>query len=204
MLWSKNDFGCIKEWEKGIQDDPNYSSNYYYASKYYYFAGDRVWNLIYGEMFVNLESYSRRTAEMKEILLEAYKKLFTESDLKKDQDVKNPFVGAWLNIMSPLSFTVKDGITAESLTVIRTKFILNWFNTYPTNYPYRLFDYQRQLLKEGMFDAYNEWIFGAGGNLPAFQAWTTAHNEEYKKFIDFQRGRVFKMPEGQYYQVVAK
>lgn len=204
MLWSKNDFGCIKEWEKGIEGNPNYSANYYYASKYYYFAGERVWSLIYGEMFLNLESYTKRTAEMKEVLLEGYKKLFAENGLQKVQEVKNPFVAAWLNIMTPLAFTVKDGLTAESLTVLRTKFIINWFNTYPNNYPYRLFDYQRQLLKEGMFDAYNEWIFGAAGNLPAFQAWTNAHSEEYKRFIDFQRGRVFKMPEGQYYQVAAK
>jgi len=204
MLWSKNDFGCIKEWEKGIEGDPNYSSNYYYASKYYYFANNRAWSLIYGEMFVNLESYTRRTAEMKEILLETYKKMFTETDWQKSQDVKNPFISAWVNIVSPLTFTVKDGITAESLTVLRTKFIINWFNTYPANYPYRLFDYQRQLLREGMFDAYNEWIFGAAGNLPAFQAWTNAHAEEYKRFIDFQKGRVFKMPEGQYYQVAAR
>jgi hypothetical protein len=204
MLWSKNDFGCIKEWEKGIQDDPNYPANYYYAAKYYYFANDRIWSLIYGEMFINLESYTKRTAEMKEILLEGYKKLFAGNDLQKNQDGKNAFALAWLNTVAPLSFLVKDGVTTESLTVLRTKFILNWFNTYPTNFPFRLFDYERQLLKEGMFDAYNQWIFGAAGNLPAFQTWTNTHNEEYKRFIDFQRGRVFKMPEGQYYQVAAK
>jgi len=204
MLWSKSDFGCIKEWEKGIEDDPNYPSNYYYASKYYYFANNRVWSLIYGEMFVNLESYTKRTAEMKEVLLESYKKLFTENDIQKNQDVKNPFVLAWLSTMAPLTDIAKGGLTAESLTVLRTRFILNWFNTYPGNYPFRLFEYQRQLLKEGMFDAYNQWIFGAAGNLPAFQTWTNAHNEEYKRFIDFQQGRVFKMPEGQYYQVAAK
>jgi hypothetical protein len=155
-------------------------------------------------MFINLESYTRRTAEMKEILLETYKKMYAENDLKKSQDSKNTFIAAWAAVMSPLSFAVKDGITAESLTVLRTRFIINWFNTYPGNYPFRLFDYQRQLLKEGMFDAYNQWIFGAAGNLPAFQTWTNAHNEEYKRFVNFQQGRVFKMPEGQYYQVASK
>jgi Tfp pilus assembly protein PilF len=204
MLWSKNDFSCIKEWEKGIEDDPNYPANYYYASKYYYFANKKVWNLIYGEMFVNLESYTKRTAEMKEILMESYKKLFAESDIQKDEDVKNPFVQAWLSTAAPLTSLVKNGVTTESLTVLRTRFIINWFNNFPNNYPFRLFDYQRQLLKEGMFDAYNQWLFGPAGNLPAFQAWTTAHNAEYKRFVDFQHGRVFKMPEGQYYQVASK
>lgn len=204
VLWASQDYSAIRQWEKGIEIDPNYSSNYYNAAKYYFFTRDKVWALLYGETFINLESYSKRTAEIKDLLLAGYKKLFLESDIKKDQDTKNAFVMAWLNVMGPLNFTVKDGITAESLTVLRTKFIINWFNTYPSNYPFRLFDYQRQLLKEGMFEAYNEWIFGAAGNLPGFQAWTNTHSEAYNHFINFQKGRIFKLPEGQYYQSPAK
>ena len=66
-------------WEKGIEIDPNYSGNYYNAAQYYFFTQDKVWGLVYGEIFVNLESYSKRTAEMKDLLLEGYKKLFTDS-----------------------------------------------------------------------------------------------------------------------------
>lgn len=204
MLWARQDYSAIKQWEKGIEIDPNYSSNYYNAARYYFFTYDKVWAVLYGETFVNLESYSKRTAEIKELLTESYKKMFTEKDMQKGQDVKSPFVVAYLNVMSKLAFTVKDGITAESLTVLRTKFIINWFQTYPTNFPFRLFDYQQQLLKGGMYDAYNQWIFGAAQNLPTFQAWTNAHSDEYNKFINFQKGRIFKLPEGQYYQVAAK
>ena len=204
MLWAKQDMGAIKLWEKGIEIDPNYSSNYYNAARYYYFTYDKVWALLYGEVFVNLESYSKRTAEIKDLLTEGYKKLFADADMQKGQDVKTPFVSAYLNVMSKLAFTVKDGITAESLTVLRTKFIINWFNTYPNNFPFRLFDYQRQLLKEGMYDAYNQWIFGAAQNLPAFQTWSNSHGDEYNRFINFQKGRIFKMPEGQYYQTALK
>jgi|SRR6185312_4263792 len=201
VLGASQDLSAIRQWEKGIETDPNYSSNYYNAAKYYYFTHDKVWTLLYGEIFVNLESYSKRTAEIKDLLLAGYKKLFLDADMQKNQDTKNPFVQAWFNIMAPLNFTVRDGITAESLMVLRTKFIINWFNTYPSNYPFRLFDYQRQLLKEGMFEAYNEWIFGAAGNLPAFQTWSNTHSDEYNRFINFQKGRIFKLPDGQYYQV---
>jgi hypothetical protein len=51
-----------------------------------------------------------------------------------------------------------------------------------------------------MFDAYNQWIFGAAGNLPAFQTWTNSHSDDYNRFINYQKGRIFKLPEGQYYQ----
>ena len=205
MMWAKqyND-EAIKAFEKGIEIDPNYSGNYYNASRYYFDSKDKIWGLLYGEIFLNLESYSKRTAEIKELLLEAYKKLFTDANMGKNQDTKSPFIGAYMNIINQLGFTVAGGITTESLTVLRTKFIINWFQTYPSNFPFRLFDYQRQLLKDGMFDAYNEWLFGATENLTVFQAWCTAHSDEYSRFIDFQKGRIFKLPEGQYYQVAVK
>jgi Tfp pilus assembly protein PilF len=204
MLWARQDLNAIKQWEKGIEIDPNYSSNYYNAAKYYFLTYDKVWSLIYGETFINLESYSRRTVEIKDLLLEGYKKLFTDADIMKRQNTKSPFVAAYLNILGKLSFTVSEGVTAESLTILRTKFILNWFETYPANFPFRLFDHQRQLLKDGMYNAYNEWIFGAAQDLPAFQTWSNAHSDEYTRFINFQKGRIFKLPEGQYYQVVSK
>src|SRR5215467_7197085 len=38
MLWTKQDYDAIKLWEKGIEVDPNFSSNYYNACRYYYFT----------------------------------------------------------------------------------------------------------------------------------------------------------------------
>lgn len=203
MLWARQDYSAIKQWEKGIEIDPNYSSNYYNAAKHYFLTYDKVWSILYGEIFINLESYSRRTAEIKDLLLEGYKKLFADGDLLKNQNIKSPFPVAYLNLLSQLSSAVAQGVTAESLTVLRTKFILAWFEKYPSSFPFRLFEYQRQLLKEGLFDAYNEWIFGAAENLPSFQAWSNTHSDEYNRFTNFQKGRIFKLPEGQYYQTAS-
>jgi len=51
-----------------------------------------------------------------------------------------------------------------------------------------------------MFDAYNQWLFGASENLAAYDNWTKVHAEEYEGFSKFQKSRIFKMPVGQYYQ----
>ncbi len=56
-------------------------------------------------------------------------------------------------------------------------------------FPFRLFDYHKQLAKGGMFDAYNQWIFGAANNLSQFQQWTATHSEEYNKFTTLQKNR---------------
>ena len=199
MLWVEKDAEAIRFWEKGIEVDPNFSSNYYNASRFYYYTYDKVWSLIYGEIFINMESYSKRTPEIKSLLVEGYKKLFT--DLKSPKSVsKNPFENAYLTVMTDQSQSVALGVTPESLNILRSKFVLEWFEKYGDKYPYRLFEYQRQLLKEGLFDAYDEWAFGAASGLTAFQSWTAQHADDYNRFINFQKGRVFKIPPGQNYR----
>jgi tetratricopeptide (TPR) repeat protein len=200
LLWDKQDYSAIKQWEQGIQTDPNYSANYYDAAKYYYFTKDKTWSLIYGEMFVNMESFSRRTEEIKNILLEGYKKLFTDANMMKDQDTKNEFVVAFLNNMNKQVVVSKNGITAETLTMIRTRFLLDWFEKDGAKFPFKLFEYERQLIKEGNFNAYNQWLFGSVQNLSAFENWTNTHSTEYKQFTAMQNSRLFKLATGQYYQ----
>lgn len=202
VLWSKKDFSeAVRQWERGIQADPNCSGNYYNAAKYYYFSTDKVWGLIYGEMFVDLESYSKRTAEIKGLLVEGYKKLFTGGDITKGQDTKNDFVRAFLDVMkAQQNYVTSNGVTPEILTAARTKFILDWFQKYAVAFPFHLFDYQQQLLKAGMFDAYNQWLFGTAANLTAYETWSKAHTQEHDQFDYFIHNRVFKIPTGQYYQ----
>lgn len=202
LLWAAKDFSAIQQWEKGIETDPGYSGNYYNAALFYFYAKDKVWSLIYGEIFVNMESLNERGATMKEQLLQLYKeKLFAEADLMKGEEKnKSEFAKAFLQSMSRQSSLASKGINTEVLTMIRTRFILDWFEKYAAKYPFRLFDYQLQLIRDGMFDAYNQWLFGATENLASYDNWTKTHAEEYNSFNTFQRNRIFKMPPGQHYQ----
>src|SRR5665647_166276 len=199
MLWSKQDYSAIKLWEKGIQQDPSYGSNYYNASKYYFLSPDKIWSIIYGEIFINIESFTARTAEIKNILLSGYKKLFAEPDLLANIKDKNKFEIAFLTTMNKQNSVVINGLNAETLTMIRTRFILDWNQTYAKKFPFTLFDKHEQLLEEGLFPAYNQWIFEASQNLSNYQSWISTHAEEYTSFNKFQQGRIFKVPGGQYY-----
>lgn len=201
LLWAKKDYDAISLWEKGIKEDPSHAGNYYNAAVFYYYTKDKVWSLIYGEIFVNMESLTERATAMKSLLLDAYKeKLFAETDMSKgNEKIKSDFAKAFLQTMNKQSGLVTRGITTESLSMIRTRFILDWFNSYAGKYPFRLFDYHQQLIKSGMFEAYNQWLFGTVENLPAYDNWTKTHSEAYNKFSAFQKGRIFKMPAGQYY-----
>lgn len=201
LLWATKDFSAIQQWEKGIEIDPAYAGNYYNAALYYFYTKDKVWSLIYGEIFVNMESLSERGAAMKELLLKGYKeKLFTDPDLMKDQEKNSEFAKAYLTVMGKQTSLTSKGVSLETLTMIRTRFILDWYANYAGKYPFRLFDYQQQLIREGMFEAYNQWLFGPVENLPAYDNWTKTHSEQYTAFNTFQKSRVFRIPAGQYYQ----
>jgi len=97
LLWSKKDFSAIDQWEKGIEIDPAFGGNYYNASLFYFYTKEKIWGLIYGEIFVNMESLSQRGAAMKELLLKGYKeKLFAEADiLKGEENNKSTFAKAY-------------------------------------------------------------------------------------------------------------
>ena len=203
LLWSSQDYSAIDQWEEGIKSDPGYSGNYYNAALYYFFTKDKVWSLIYAEIFINMESLGERGAALKQMLFQGYKeKLFADADLMKDQEKnKSEFAKAFLQSISKKSSLANKGINTEVLTMIRTRFILDWYENNAARYPFRLFDYQRQLLQEGLFDAYNQWLFGASENLAVYDNWTKTHADEYNGFSNFQHSRVFRMPPGQYYQL---
>lgn len=205
LLWDKKDYSqAVRVWENGIKADPNYSGNYYNAAKYYYFSADKVWGLIYGETFVNLESYSARTEEIKLLLLEGYKKLFTDADLRKGQNTNNAFVNAYLGLMQKNVAAVRNGITPASISDLRTFFIVDWNKMYAPRFPFRLFEHQVQLVNMKLFDAYNQWLFTSAKDTTAYQAWGVAHADQQKEFIRLQQNRVFKIPAGQYYQSASK
>lgn len=199
LLWSSKDPNAIRIWEKGIEQDPAYANNYYNASKFYYLTKDKIWTLIYGEIFINIESYTSRTAEIKNLLLDGYKKLFADPDLMQDSKGKSKFELAFLSTMNKQNSVVIRGINPETLTMIRTRFMLDWQKDFADKFPFKLFDMHEELLEKGLFPVYNQWIFGAPQNLAAYQNWIATHSEEYAAFNKYLKDRNFKIPSGQYY-----
>lgn len=187
---------CIKIWENGIEIDPNCSGNYYNASRYYGTIGNNIWSLLYGEIFVNLESYTIRTIEVKNMLFDIYKQWFISDNIS----ATTPFEQQFVATLNKQSKDAQHGITPEALSVIRTKFILEWFNSSANRPAFRLFEHQRQLLQEGIFEAYNQWLFGSVNNTANYQIWVNNHFTENTEFINFQQGRIFKLPEGQHFK----
>ena len=199
VLWSQNDYTAIKQWEKGIENDPSFAGNYYNAAKYYYFTTEKVWSLIYGEIYINMDPKNPDALEMKNILFEGYKKLFADADLEKNNKEKSPFAIAYLKAMNKQSSLASSGINIESLSLIRTRFIMDWNANYAVKFPFRLFQTQKKYVEEGLFDAYNQWVFANDNNMNAYQTWAKAHSKVVTELNRYLDAVIFKVPTGQYY-----
>lgn len=197
LLWSNKDGRSIVCWEDGIRLDPNYAGNYYNAALFYANSDDVISSILYAEIYINMESRSERAKSMKKMLLEQYRKLLISgADLPKKS---SPFTIAVKQTLDSASGPALNGLQTETLTMIRTRFILDWFEKHAAQYPFRLFDHQRQLLQSGLFEAYDQWLFREATEPQQFQDWASSHAEIYQKLKDFLFNRVFKIPAGQYY-----
>ena len=191
---------AIDQWETGIDTDPSYSGNYYHAAKFYAFNKyNIVRTILYGEIFVNLESYSVRTAEMKDYLLKAYKQFYV-TEPEPEGKKANAFEAAVAATLRKQSDQLSRGVNTESLTIIRTRFLLDWFEHSAEKYPYRLFEQQQYLVREGLFEAYNQWLFGQVNDMVQYQQWASNNPKKIADFTHYQKNRVFRMPPGQNYK----
>ncbi|HEX8356757.1 MAG TPA: hypothetical protein VF610_05070 [Segetibacter sp.] len=206
LIGSREPENAVKLWEGGIVADPNYSSNYYFAAKQYAQKGETVWSILYAEMFLNMESFTARSTEMKNLLLDQYKKFFISGVVAAPATPSGkksiPFATLVAEVLNKQQSQVNLGVTPETLTVIRTRFILDWYDKYGSKYPFKLFEHQKQLLQEGMFEAYNYWLFGPAANLKNYQTWQQYHQADLNTFLGFIRSKVFKVPEGQQYRAM--
>ncbi|MBM3441809.1 MAG: tetratricopeptide repeat protein [Bacteroidetes bacterium] len=202
MLEQRKLEDAIGLWEKGIQADPGYQGNYYHAARYYLTGRDMLRGILYAEIYVNMDSYSARTPEIKALLLEGYKNFFVEvveANRQPPTKKKSAFEESFRQALAKQLPLATLGLNVDRLVMIRTRFILDWFGGDNDPIPYRLLDHHRQLLQEGLFEAYNHWLFGASSDVMQYQNWVALHTTEMNEYSTFQQNRVFRMPTGQYY-----
>ena len=191
---------AIAYYEKGIQTDPSFASNYYWAAKIYCNSDEAVWGMIYGELFLNLERDSKRTDEISKLLFDTYKKKirfpkdsafqvnfskpgnYVVFDTAKNKK-KTPFPKAVYEPQLMLALLTEKNIDLNSLARIRKYSVESYFKsgTYQ-NYPNVLFDFQYRVLKAGHWDAYSRWILFKGDEA-AGNAWVKANKKKWDDFV---------------------
>lgn len=175
---------ALESWLKGIKNDPGYHVNYYEAARSYMSTNKPIWAILYGEMFINIEQLTPRSNETRAMILEAYKRIFNTASTGnipkfggKKTDKAISFEDAVYNVLIKLSPVMSDGVNTENLTMLRTRFIMDWYHQYASQFPFSLFQRQDDMIRNGYFDIYNQWVFGKADNIQSYDSWKQFHPE---------------------------
>lgn len=190
---------ALDAWLRGIEEDPGYPENFRGAARICTEEERAPWNILFGEIYLNMTADSMGSQRVKNELFSAYKTLFEHivkdvPDFGKPDRKKNvtTFEDAVMGVYTSLTPVVSDGITTESLTMVRTRFVMEWRKLYADRFPFSLFGYQEMLIKTGHFEVYNEWLFGKGESVSEFEAWNTFHDGDMVRFEDWKRSNKFR------------
>ena len=192
---------ALPYYEKGIEADPVYPSNYYRAAQIYTSSSESMWGMIYGEIFMNLERNTGRTADVSKWLYDTYRENIVihskdsmevhfchnmvmevdENTGKDGKEIRLPY-----NFMyEPLilqALVSTEIINMEALCSMRKNFIDMYYeHKFDTERPNVLFAYERTIEKAGYADAYNHWILMKGDE-EAFNKWQGAHQKKWDDF----------------------
>jgi tetratricopeptide (TPR) repeat protein len=205
---------ALKYYEAGIKADPAFSSNYYWASRIYSYTSEKVWTLIYGELFMNLERNSKRTAEISKLMYDTYvecvklnndtsftlnfSQVMTLSidEVNDINNLKLPFpLMAYTPHMSVALINAKS-INLETLHLIRRDFLHSYYES-KTNeqYPNVLFDYQKKISEAGYMEAYNHWLLFRGDE-EAFKQWMETNEAKFDLFAEWYNANPIELNEG--------
>ena len=188
-----NFIGALFYYEKGIEQDPSFASNYYRASQIFLSSSEEVWGIMYGEIFMNLERGSVRSQEISKKLYDTYHSEITFNVNQISVNFNDPTIVYSDSKTRPNLFPEnyenallkacygKTNITLNSLIDIRKRFIPIFQRESPT-FKNVLFDYHKQLIDLGFFDAYNYWLFGYGNTNEA-GIWISQNKALFDRFM---------------------
>ena len=211
-LVKENYNGALDYYVEGTQRDPMHSSNYYWCARLYLGSDNEYLGMIYGEIFMNLERNSGRTAEISKLLYDTYEsEISFESDTNSSvsfasnkmeisvsgddseaaaEDLMKQLMGASYGtmvyeMMLVLSIIGEDEVNLASLDRIRTRFRKNYYsNDKHVEFPNALFEYQKTVEEAGHMEAYNYWVLSQG-NEKEFGAWMDENKEEWDAFVEW-------------------
>lgn len=194
----KSDKSALDAWITGIQADPGNGANYYGAARMFNSKGNYVWALIYGEIFLNLDQDPLKGNQIKKMMLSAYQAILSEGSSSSDlpsfrgdgrqQKAVASFEECYKKVLQDNALAIRSGFNTETLTMLRTRFLMEWQTSYARLFPFTLFTWQDKLLKAGYYDAYNQWLFGAVNNSQAFQLWVKMFSDNYGAFEKWTKG----------------
>jgi hypothetical protein len=192
-------------WLDGIRLAPTNRLNYYEVVKVFSRTPKVVWVLVYGEMFINMEPETPRADEVRAMMLAALHRIYSN-----DVSVSNPVRAAYRTDNTDFESTVfntiykyksnfADGFTMENWVILRSRIAMDWRFHFAETYPFSLFAYHDELLRNGNFEMYNEWLMGKQLSEQEHNMQINKFKAEWESFLKFRISLPYQPKSSDYY-----
>ncbi|MCB9018614.1 MAG: hypothetical protein WCU80_01845 [Paludibacteraceae bacterium] len=183
-------------YEQGVKVDPAYALNYYWLAKIFCNSTEKIWGLLYGEMFMNLDKNSKQSDEISKLLYDTYRSGiivgkdtvvvdFCRNSLTYPNENKKEILPLSMVYEPCMARAVRLGSKMDlaSLNETRGVFIRCYYQeNYQISHPCILFDWHKSLMDNGYFECYNYWLLRKGDSAD-FAIWYAVHEERYGQFL---------------------
>lgn len=195
---------AVDWWEKGIEQVPNFASNYYWAAKLYGHSSEKIWGLLYAEIFMNLEPNGSRNKEISQLMHQIYTDaLHTPTDStpanvsfsEKAQlylllnEIENdsllPFQVAFnLDAQWAMPLPLRDK-KLSTLYLFRKDWLSRFFSQqHDKFYKNIVFEQQQYINLNQHLEAYTYWLL-RDGNPNEFEQWIKNNPYTFKAFVEW-------------------
>lgn len=161
---------AFQNYEYGIRFDPEYSDNYYNAAKML-LDEDNHWGYIYGEIYLNMEPFTKEWDEVSKLMYESYSSRVHGQNigiLKTERIITDTTTSGFDRAYKETEIEANklaalDVFSLHRLNEIRKRFIEVWIDKgYNVKFKNALYDFHKRMLDEGYFELYNYSSFSRG------------------------------------------
>lgn len=174
---AKDQDAAIDHLEDGISVEPSYLLQYFYAGKIYQYSTEKVWSVLFSELFMNADTSWRRNNEASQsfynshrMVMEDYFKTYnaefskaqyvpTSNDAPDKVYFESLFNTCMTLAADSLFYNRDFELPVASLDTMRRKFLEKWVQDgNDIKFPNPVIDRQKTILKMGLFTAYTYWL----------------------------------------------
>jgi tetratricopeptide (TPR) repeat protein len=195
---------AIDWWLRGTRAEPDFATNYYWLAKVYAESRDKIWAVLYGEAFLNLERTTDRTQEISKLLFDTWNGALRLGDTLDPinfcsdalLETPSPLGPSQMNFGTAFEFGVATAaehlipasgvlpaLTLDQLCEVRARFIKGWVGQgKDTVYKNDLLDFLAFVSRSGWSGEYFHWLY-AYGDRKAMNAYFRKNEHRYDTFL---------------------
>ncbi len=211
---------ALKNFNKGIDVEPNFASNYYRAAELYFASENfRVWGLIYAEAEILLAPSNRaRHRDMGQAIKDCFLSavtIVTEGEKTEakislvpsrnmsistdDSQAAIAFDGIYeacvaLGLAPIVAADHKFTASIPQMAAMRQAAVEAYFEITDNLYGNAMYllPFQKKIIDAGHWEAYNYFIFSEASP-EEFEAWHTANSDAFDAFVDWYNNSIFRL-----------